>query len=226
MVGRGEEREQLDRVLSGARAGESAVLVIRGAAGAGKTALLDYAANGAEGFRVLRAAGDEAEMELPFAGLHQLCAALLERLDCLPGPQADALRTAFGLSGGLRPDRFLIGLAALTLLSEAAEELPILGVVDDAHWLDQSSALVLAFVARRLRAEGVVLLFAVREAPGLDALSSLPTLHLEGLAEVDARTLLASVIGAPLDERVRARILAEARATPSRCWSCHANCRR
>ena len=214
LVGRREERERLDRLLSAARAGESAVLVLRGAAGTGKTALVEYVANGAEGFRVVRADGAEAEMELPFAGLHQLCAPLLDRLDGLPGPQADALRTAFGLSAGLQPDRFLIGLAALTLLSEAAEELPVLCLVDDAQWLDQSSALVLAFVARRLRAEGVVLLFAVREAPEVDELRSLPTLRLEGLSDADARTLLVSVIGAPLDERVRARILAEARGNP------------
>src|ERR1700744_3455277 len=214
MVGRGEERQRLDRLLSGAGAGESAVLVLRGAAGTGKTALLEYVANGAEGFRVVRAAGVEAEMELPFAGLHQLCAPLLDRLDRLPGPQADALRTAFGLSAGLQPDRFLIGLAALTLLSEAAEELPVLCLIDDAQWLDQSSALVLAFVARRLRGEGVVLLFAVREALEADQLRSLPMLRLEGLSDSDGRTLLASVIGAPLDEHVRARILAEARGNP------------
>ncbi|HEY2319228.1 MAG TPA: AAA family ATPase, partial [Solirubrobacteraceae bacterium] len=214
MIGRGDERERLDRLVSGARAGESAVLVLLGAAGAGKTALLEYMANGAEGVRVVRAAGAEAEMELPFAGLHQLCASLLDRLDELPGPQADALGTAFGLSAGPQPDRFLIGLGVLTLLSEAAEELPVLCLVDDAQWLDQSSALVLAFVARRLRAEGVVLLFAVREAPEVDELRSLPTLRLEGLSDADARTLLASVIGAPLDERVRARILAEARGNP------------
>ncbi|MGZ4312472.1 MAG: AAA family ATPase, partial [Solirubrobacteraceae bacterium] len=214
MVGRGEERAQLDRLLSGARTGESAVLVLRGAAGTGKTTLLEHAANGAEGFRVVRAAGVEAEMELPFAGLHQLCAALLDRLDRLPDPQADALRTAFGLSAGPQPDRFLIGLAALTLLSEAAEELPVLCLVDDAQWLDQSSALVLAFVARRLRAEGVVVLFAVREASELDEFRLLPTVRLGGLSDADARTLLVSVIGAPLDERVRARILAEARGNP------------
>jgi DNA-binding CsgD family transcriptional regulator len=214
MVGRGEEHDRLNRLLSGARTGESAVLVLCGAAGTGKTALLEYAANAAEGFLVVRAAGVEAEMELPFAGLHQLCAALLDRLDRLPDPQAAALRTAFGLSNGLPPDRFLIGLAALTLLSEAAEELPVLCLVDDAQWLDQSSALVLAFVARRLRGEGVVLLFAVREAPEVDELRSLPILRLEGLSDADARTLLGSVIGAPLDERVRARILAEARGNP------------
>src|SRR6201995_5063456 len=214
MVGRGEERERLERLLSDARAGESAVLVLRGPAGTGKTALLEYAANGAEGFRVVRAGGVEAEMELPFAGLHQLCGALLDRLDRLPAPQADALGTAFGLSAGLQPDRFLIGLAALTLLSEAAEELPVLCLVDDAQWLDQSSALVLAFVARRLRGGGVVLLFAVREAPELEELRSLPHLHLQGLSDAEARTLLASVIGATLDEGVRARILAEARGNP------------
>ena len=214
MVGREEERARLDRLLAGARTGDSAVLVLRGAAGTGKTALLEHAANGAEGFRVVRAAGVEAEMELPFAGLHQLCAALLDRLDRLPDPQAGALRTAFGLSAGPQPDRFLIGLAALTLLSEAAEELPVLCLVDDAQWLDESSALVLAFVARRLRAEGVVVLFAVRETSELDEFRLLPTVRLGGLSDADARTLLVSVIGAPLDERVRARILAEARGNP------------
>jgi predicted ATPase len=214
LVGRAAECEALDRLLAGGRLGDSAILVLRGAAGTGKTALLDSAAEGAHGYRVARVAGVESEMELPFAGLHQLCGALLDRLDRLPSPQRDALATAFGLSSGAPPDRFFIGLAVLSLLSDAAEELPLLCLVDDAQWLDQSSAQVLAFVARRIQAESVVLLFAVREPVELDDLTRLPNLRLEGLSDEDARELLASVIGAPLDERVRARILAEARGNP------------
>jgi DNA-binding NarL/FixJ family response regulator len=188
--------------------------VLRGAPGTGKTALLDYAAERAEGYRVIRAVGVEWEMELPFAGLHQLCGALLDRLDRLPHPQRDALATAFGVSSGAQPDRFLISLAALSLLSEAAEELPLLCLIDDTQWLDRSSAQVLAFVARRLQAEPLVLVFAVREPLEVDELARLPSERLERLSDAHARELLASVIGAPLDARVRARILAEARGNP------------
>ena len=143
LVGREAECARLDQLLSEAMAQESAVLVLHGTAGTGKTALLDYAAERADGFRVVRAVGMESEMELPFAGLHQLCGPLLNHLQRLPAPQRDALATAFGLSSGSQPDRFLIGLAVLSLFSEAAEELPLLGLVDDAQWLDRSSALVL-----------------------------------------------------------------------------------
>ena len=153
-------------------------------------------------------------MELPFAGLHQLCGSLLDRLGSLPVPQRDALGTAFGLSSGTRPDRFLISLAVLSLLSEAADERALLCLVDDAQWLDRSSAQVLAFVARRVKAESVVLMFAVREPLEPDEFARLPDLRLQGLSDADARHLLASVIGAPLDERVRGRILAEARGNP------------
>jgi DNA-binding CsgD family transcriptional regulator len=214
LVGRDAECARLDRLLSEAKAQKSAVLVLHGTAGAGKTALLDYAAEHADGFRVVRAVGMESEMELPFAGLHQLCGPLLNHLQRLPAPQRDALATAFGLSSGSQPDRFLIGLAVLSLFSEAAEELPLLGLVDDAHWLDRSSALVLAFVARRLGADSVGLVFAVRGALELDGLARLPDLRLRGLSDRHARTLLAAVIGAPLDERVRGRILVEARGNP------------
>jgi DNA-binding CsgD family transcriptional regulator len=214
LVGRSPERTTLHRLLADAKAGQSAVLVLRGAPGTGKTALLEYAAGGAEGYRVVRAAGVESEMELPFAGLHQLCGALLDHLERLPPPQRDALGTAFGLSNGAQPDRFLISLAALSLLSEAAEQLPLLCLVDDAQWLDRSSAQVLTFVARRLQAESVVLVFALREPLELDEFAGLPEARIEGLSDADARKLLASVIGAPLDERVRGRILAEARGNP------------
>jgi DNA-binding CsgD family transcriptional regulator len=212
LVGREAECARLDQLLSEAMAQESAVLVLHGTAGAGKTALLDYAAERADGFRVVRAVGMESEMELAFAGLHQLCGPLLNHLQRLPAPQGDALATAFGLSSGSQPDRFLIGLAVLSLFSEAAEELPLLCLVDDAQWLDRSSALVLAFVARRLGADSVGLVFAVRGE--LDGLARLPDLRLRGLSDRHARKLLAAVIGAPLDERVRGRILAEARGNP------------
>ena len=159
-------------------------------------------------------AGVEWEMELPFAGLHQLCVGLLDGLERLPTPQRDALATAFGLSSGAQPDRFLVGLAVLSLLSDAAEERPLVCLVDDAQWLDRSSAQVLAFVARRLAAESVVLVFAERDPGGLEELAGLPELRLEGLPDASARELLASVLTAPLDERVRDRILAETRGNP------------
>ena len=212
--GRVAECDALDRLLAEGRLGNSAILVLRGAAGTGKTALLDYAGEGAHGYRVARVVGVESEMELPFAGLHQLCGGLLDGLDRLPSPQRDALATAFGLSNGAPPDRFFIALAVLSLLSDAAEELPLLCLIDDAQWLDHSSAQVLAFVARRIQAESLVLLFAVREPAELGDLARLPNRRLEGLSDEDSRELLASAIGAPIDERVRERILAEARGNP------------
>jgi DNA-binding CsgD family transcriptional regulator len=214
LVGRSTECAKLDRLLADARAGQSAVLVLCGASGAGKTALLNYAAEQAQDYRVVRAVGVESEMELPFAGLHQLYAGLLDHLDRLPAPQRDALATAFGLNDGAPPDRFLISLAALSLLSDAAEERPLLCLVDDAQWLDRSSMQVLTFVARRLHAEPVCLLFAVRDPLEPGEMARLPSLRLEGLSDAHARELLSSVVGAPLDERVRGRILAEARGNP------------
>ena len=202
LAGRGPESARLDRLLADARAGQSAVLVLRGEPGIGKTALLGYAAERAEGFQVVRAAGAESEMELPFASLHQLCGPMLGGLGRLPPPQRDALGTAFGLSSGAQPDRFLIGLAVLSLLSDTAEERPLLCLVDDAQWLDRSSAQVLAFVARRLQAESVVLLFAEREPGELDELAGLPDLPLRGLPADGASELLASAISGPLDHRV------------------------
>src|SRR5919202_1886370 len=163
LLGRRSECETLDRLVGTVRGGESAVLVLRGEAGVGKSALLAYLIERATGCRVARAAGVESEMELPFAGLHQLCGSMLDRLDRLPAPQRDALATAFGLSAGDPPDRFLVGLAVLSLLSEVAEDGPLVCVVYDAQWQDRASAQTLAFVARRLLAEGVGLVFAVRE---------------------------------------------------------------
>ena len=206
------ERAALSGLLDGARAGRSGVLVLRGEPGVGKTALLDWAVGSAAGLRVVRVAGVESEMELAFAAVQQLCAPMLDQLAGLPDPQREALGVAFGLETGAAPDRFLVGLAVLSLLSEAAERQPLLCVVDDAQWLDRASALVLAFVARRLLAEPVALVVAARE-PG-EEFRGLPELPVGGLGEGDARELLGSVIRGPLDERVRDRIVAETRGNP------------
>ena len=179
----------LDRRLQRVRVGESAVLVVRGEAGVGKTALLEYVAEQASGCRIVRVAGVESEMELAFAGLHQLCAPMLDGLDGLSGPQRDALRVAFGLGGGDAPDRFLVALAALSLLADAAEHQPLVCLVDDAQWLDRASAQALAFVARRLLAERIAMVFAVREPNDVNELTGLPELVLGGLADPDARWL-------------------------------------
>ena len=171
----------LDRLLEDARAGRSRALVLRGEAGVGKSALLDHLLAGASGWRIVRIAGVESEMELVFAGLHQLCAPLLDLLDRLPAVQADALRAAFGMTDGVAPDRFLVGLAVLSLLSDISGREPVVCVVDDAHWLDRVSMQTLAFVARRLLAERVALVFAVREPSDDDELAGLPELWVTGL---------------------------------------------
>ncbi len=178
--GRRSECARLDGLLAGVRAGRSAALVVRGEAGVGKTALLDYVAESAADLRVLRAAGVESEMELAFAALHQICGPVLDRLVRLPAPQRDALGIAFGLQAGPPPDRFLIGLAVLSLLAAAAEDGPLVCLMDDARWLDRASARVLAFAARRLVAESVLMTFAVREPhtalwPRLPIRGSTPT---------------------------------------------------
>jgi hypothetical protein len=210
--GRRNECAVLDRLLDGARAGRSGALVLEGDAGVGKTALLDYAVASASDLRVIRALGVESEMELAFAALHQLCAPLLDRLVRLPAPQRDALETTFGLSAGAVPDRFFVGLAVLGLLSQVSEDRPVLCVIDDAQWLDRSSAQGLAFVARRLLAESVVMLFAARQRS--DEFAGLPELVVEGLGDPDARVLLASVIPGRFDERVADQLVAEARGNP------------
>jgi DNA-binding CsgD family transcriptional regulator len=211
---RASEREALDRLLARARDGQSAALVIRGEAGIGKTALLRYAAEQASGFRVAQVTSAEAEMELPFAGIHQLCAPLLDQLDALPQPQQDALNVALGLASGDIPNRFLVSLAVLGLLSAAAEEVPRLCLVEDAQWLDVASGLVLGFVARRLLAESVAIVVAVREPNTRSDFDGLPEIVLHGLAEEDARTLLTSAVPGRLDERVRNRIIAETHGNP------------
>src|SRR5262245_37494930 len=163
LLDRRTERQLLDQLIAGVRAGESGALVVRAEAGVGSTALLDFLAQRASGCRIVRAGGAESEMELPFAGVHQVCAPMLDRLDRLPAPQRDALSTAFGLSAGNPPDRFLVGLAVLSLCAEAARDRPLLCVVDDSQWLDRASLQALAFVARRLDAESVGLVLGIRE---------------------------------------------------------------
>ena len=212
LLGRQRERAALSQLLSDVRSGRSRSLVLRGEPGIGKTALLDDLCARADDVVLARVAGVESEMELAFAALQQLCAPMLDQLAGLPDPQRDALGLAFGPNTGAAPDRFLVGLAALSLLSEAAEQQPLLCVIDDAQWLDRASAQALAFAARRLLAEPVALVFATRE-PG-EEYRGLPELLVEGLDDGDARELLSSVIRGPLDERVRDRIVAETRGNP------------
>ena len=214
LTGRSSECAALDRLIETVRAGESRALVVRGDPGVGKTALLDCLATraAAAGCRVARAAGVETEMTLAFAGLHQLCAPMLDDLPHLPPPQRDALRIAFGISAGPPPDRFLVGLAVLSLLCDVAGKRPLICVIDDAPWLDQASAQALGFAARRLAADPVGLVFAARE-PG-DALTGLPELHIQGLPDDEARALLDSALGGPLDARVRDVIVAETQGNP------------
>ena len=202
----------LDRFIDAVRAGESRVLVVHGEPGVGKTALLDYVRSQAPGCRLLRAVGVQSEMELAFAGLHQLCAPVLDRAENLPLPQREALRTAFGLSAGPAPGRFLVGLAVLGLLSEVAGERPLVCLVDDEQWLDRASAQAFRFIARRLGAEAVGLVFGTRVLG--DELAGLPELVVQGLPEEDARALLDSALTGPIDERVRNQIVAETRGNP------------
>jgi DNA-binding CsgD family transcriptional regulator len=222
LLGRRTEHEALERLLTRAGGGDSAVLVVHGEAGIGKTAVLQHVRRSAvaAGFTVEAAAGVEAEAEFAFAGLHQMCAPMLARAGVLPEPQQVALGVAFGMREGAAPDRFLVGLAVLSLLAEVAEHGPLLCVVDDAQWLDQESAQVLAFVARRLAAERVVLVFALRDPGDGDgdgdgsAFVGLPELRLSGLSDADARTLLDAAVHTPSDDVVRDRVVAEARGNP------------
>jgi DNA-binding CsgD family transcriptional regulator len=212
LLGRRRERAVLDRLVQAVRGGESWALVLGGEPGIGKTALLDYVAGHAPGCRVIRAAGVQSEMELAFAGLHQLCGPMLGRLDRLPPPQADALRVAFGVASGSAPDRFLVGLAVLNLLSYVAEEQPLICLIDDEQWLDRASAQVFAFVARRLATDSVGLIFSARVPTS--ELAGLPDLTVEGLRDSHARALLNGVLVSPLDARVRDQIVAETHGNP------------
>ncbi|MFI0454186.1 helix-turn-helix transcriptional regulator [Actinomadura sp. 6N118] len=214
LVGREAECETLDRLLADVRGGESRVLVLRGEAGIGKSALLDHLVEKSSGCRVLAATGVQSEMELAFAAVHQLCVPMLDLLDSLPEPQHDALGTAFGMRAGPPPGQFLISLAVLNLLAQAADERPLVCVIDDAQWLDSASAQILTFVARRLMAESVACVFAVRDSGEADVLPGLPVMEVGGLRDADARTLVSRVVAGPLDEEVRDRILHESRGNP------------
>ncbi|MFK0119572.1 AAA family ATPase [Streptomyces sp. NPDC090994] len=214
LVGRRRECAALDDLLVGLREGGARVLVIRGEAGIGKSVLLEYVAARASRMKVTWAHGIEADMELPYASLHQLCTPFLDELDTLPEPQREALRVAFGMAAGDPPDRFLVGLAVLTLLTRASETRPVLVLVDDAQWLDQVSLQTLEFVARRLLAEAVVMAFAVRDPEGQSALSGLPTLRLDGLDAAAAGELLEATVGGRLEKRVRDRFVAEMHGNP------------
>jgi DNA-binding CsgD family transcriptional regulator len=212
LLGRASECSVLDGLVGDIRRSESRSLVLRGEAGIGKTALLEYLIESAPDLAIVQAVGVESEMELAFATLHQLCAPMLDRLRRLPGPQRQALEIVFGVSAGAAPNRFLVGLAVLSLFSDVAEERPLLCVVDDAQWLDHASALIMAFVARRLLAEPVGIVFAARE-PG-EELQHLPGLEVLGVRNGDARALLSSAVPFMLDERVRDRVVAETRGNP------------
>src|SRR5918994_1005842 len=212
LLGRADECAVLDRLIDDVRRGESRALVLRGEAGIGKTALLNHLVEAASGLTVERAAGVESEMQLAFASLHQLCGPLLDRLPRLPTPQREALEIVFGRRAGGAPDRFLVALATLTLFSDVAEERPLLCVVDDAQWLDHASALTLAFVARRLLAEPVGIVFSARE-PG-EELRHVSELEVHGLRSVDARALLRQAVRFQLDAQVRDRMIAETRGNP------------
>src|SRR5205814_5484355 len=214
LVGRNTERELLDGLLARVRAGQSEALVIGVEAGVGKTALLRYTARQASGFRVVQLTGVEAEMELPSAGVHQLCTAIPDRTQALPAPQKEALTTALGLVDGQVPERFLVGLTVLNLLSAVAQKRPMLCLVEDAQWLDAASAQVLVLVARRVHAESLAIVVAIREPFDGQDFGGLAELGLEGLPEQDARTLLVSVVTGRLDSHVADRIIAETRGNP------------
>jgi len=225
LLGRTDECATLDRLVDQVAGGAGGVLVLRGDAGAGKTALLGHLHEKITGWRTTTAVGVESEVELPYSALHQLCAPLLNHLDRLPSPQRDALATVFGLAAGPVPDRLMVGLATLTLLAEAAEERPLACVIDDAQWLDRASAQVLAFVARRLLAEPVALVAAARRGAGDDFLPGMPELAIGGLDEDDARRLLLTGVHGPVDEAVADQIVMESHGNPlallelPRTWS-------
>jgi DNA-binding CsgD family transcriptional regulator len=214
LLGRQRECEELDGLLGDVLAGRSRTVLLRGEAGVGKTALLSYLSERVADSQVARAAGVESEMELPYSGLHQLCAPMLERLVGLPGPQRNALATVFGRRSGAAPDAFLVGLATLSLFAEVAEQRPLVCIVDDAHWFDQASAQILAFVARRLLAERVALVCAARTGINEEVLAGLPELLVGALDDKDSRTLLLDNMHGPLDVAVREQIIAECHGNP------------
>lgn len=214
LLGRQAECAALDRLLADAVAGRSGVVVLRGQAGVGKSALLAHAAERAEDAHLVRAVGVESEIELAYSGLHQLCAPMLDRLEALPAPQRTALRTVFGLSEGPPADRFMVGLATLTLFAEMAEQRPLVCIVDDAQWLDQASAQTIGFVARRLLAERIALVGAARRGVGDHVFTGLPEMEISGLGDSDARTLLLENVLGPLDAAVCEQIIKESHGNP------------
>ena len=213
VIGRRGEIARIDELLAAARRGRGAALVLRGAAGIGKSALLEHAGHAAAGFDVVTACGAEFETDLPFAALHQLCVPLLSHLVDMPAPLRSALRAAFGLSDGT-PDVFRVGLATLELLAAAARNGPLLCVIDDAHWVDSASSQALAFLARRITVEPIAMMFAIRTPWAADEFDRLPGLVIDGLSDADARALLAAQSHVTLDEQIRERVLAEARGHP------------
>jgi DNA-binding CsgD family transcriptional regulator len=214
LLGRRAECEVLEAALVAARGGESRVVVLRGQAGSGKSVLLDFAVERAAGWRIATAVGIESEMELPYSGLHQLCGPMLDHVDRLPAPQRVALRTVFGQEAGPVPDRFLVGLAALTLVAEVAEEQPLLCVVDDARWLDTASAQIIVLVGRRLLAERIALVCAARTEAGGEVLAGLPTLRVAGLGPGDALALLMNTAPGRFDAAACGQIVAESHGNP------------
>ena len=214
LVDRRDECETLDRLIADVQAGASRAIVLRGEAGVGKSALLGYLSDRVAGWHRVTAVGVESEMELAYSGLHQMCIRMLDRVERLPAPQREALETVFGLSVGPTPERFLVGLATLTLLADVAEEEPLFCIVDDAQWLDQASAQIIGFVARRLLAERVAVVCAARTGIGDDVLAGLPELPIRGLGDDDARALLLAHVPGQLDEAVRNQIIAECHGNP------------
>jgi DNA-binding CsgD family transcriptional regulator len=214
LLGRRAECEALDGLLTDVLAGRSRVAVLRGDAGIGKSALLRYVSERVAGWRVATAAGVESEMEMAYSGLHQLCTPMLDRLEEMPAPQRHALATVFGQTTGPAPDRFLVGLGTLTLLALIADEQPLVCIVDDAQWLDQTSAQILGFVGRRILAERIALLYAARTGSGDDVLAGLPELSIEGLGDSDAHALLLDNVHGPLDAAVCDQIVAESHGNP------------
>jgi hypothetical protein len=212
--GRDAECAALERVLADVHQGQSRVLILRGEAGIGKSTLLDHLSDQLEGCRIVRAVGVESELELPYSGLHQICSPLLSELERLPGPQREALETVFGLSAGAAPDRFMVGLATLTLIAEAAEQQPLVCIVDDAQWLDRVSEQTLSFVARRLLAERIALVCTARTGIGDHVLVGLPEVTIGGLGVSDARALLLGNIPGPLDAAIYEQHIAECHGNP------------
>ena len=214
LLGRRHECEVLDRVVSDVLGGRSRLIVVRGEAGVGKSALLSYLSARADECHVASAVGVESEMELAYSGLHQLCKPMLDHLDALPGPQRDVLANVFGLSSGPAPDRFLVGLATLTLFADVAEQQPLVCIVDDVQWLDYTSVQILGFVGRRLLAERVALVCAARTGIGDDVLAGLPQMAVGGLGDSEARALLLDNVYGPLDAAVCSQIVAESHGNP------------